>query len=148
MSDLPTTRNARGTFIVDSRRQRLIHLIVGAVTEDYALDKQFRGDLEALSRVEILDVGDLGLGTSDYIAIEQISGCLHGNSGSFALQHICTINSGKIVIAATVVPRSGTGELVGIVGVMYFTLAKGGKDYEFEYMLPKLAKIGSSGQRS
>jgi hypothetical protein len=40
-------------------------------------------------------------------------------------------------ISITVVPESGTGQLVGIAGKMMIKIADGKHSYEFEYTLPK-----------
>jgi hypothetical protein len=62
---------------------------------------------------------------------------LHGRSGSFVLQHSGTLAKGVAQQSITVVPDSGTGQLVGIAGKMTITITDGKHSYDFEYTLPK-----------
>ncbi len=52
--------------------------------------KTFRGDIEAKSTVEMLSVRAEN-GGAGYVAVERISGSVHGRSGSFALLHVGTM---------------------------------------------------------
>jgi hypothetical protein len=99
-------------------------------------EKQFHGDLEATSQVEMLSVGD-PRGSAGYVAMERVTGKLKGRSGSFALQHSGTMTRGAPQLAITVVPDSGTGELAGLSGKMNITIENGKHSYEFEYTLPE-----------
>jgi hypothetical protein len=71
-----------------------------------------------------------------YVAIEKVSGTLHGRTGSFVLQHSGTMTQGAPLLTITVVPDSGTGQLAGITGKMNITIADGKHSYDFEYTLP------------
>ena len=106
----------------------------------YALDKQFHGDLEATSKGEMLGAGDPSKGNAGYVAIEYVTGTLHGHSGSFALQHTGTIDQGKFQLTVTVVPGSGTEGLAGIAGTMTIIITNGKHSYDFEYSLPAHAE--------
>ena len=100
-----------------------------------SLDKQFHGDLEATSQGEMLSVGS-AQGSGGYVAIERVSGSLHGRKGSFALQHNATMTQGTPYLNIVVVPGSGTGELTGVNGTMRINIAPGGAhSYEFDYSL-------------
>jgi Protein of unknown function (DUF3224) len=100
-----------------------------------AIDKQFRGDLEATSKGEMLTAGTSVKGSAGYVAIEQVTGMLHGRSGTFVLQHNGTMSRGVPELVITVVPDSGTGDLVGLAGKMAIVIADGKHSYEFEYTL-------------
>jgi hypothetical protein len=100
-----------------------------------ALDKQFHGDLEATSKGQMLAVGTDVKGSAGYVAMERVAGTLHGHSGTFALQHSGTMTRGVPQLAITVVPDSGTGQLVGLAGRMTVDLAGGKHSYDFEYTL-------------
>jgi len=102
----------------------------------YALDKQYHGDLEATGKGEMLGAGDPAKGNAGYVAIEHVTGTLHGHSGSFALQHTGTMDQGKLQLTVTVVPGSGTGGLAGIAGTMTIIITSGNHSYDFEYTLP------------
>jgi len=45
------------------------------------------------------------------------------------------MNRGVPELSVTVVPDSGTGELIGISGKMTITIAEGKHSYEFEYKI-------------
>src|SRR5216683_2062335 len=47
-------------------------------------------------------------GSAGYVAMERVTGALHGRSGSFVLQHSATMNRGAPQLSITVVPDSGT----------------------------------------
>ena len=58
-----------------------------------------------------------GTGGASYVAQERITGTLDGRAGSFVLEHRASMGEGHpTVLAATVVPGSGTGGLAGITG--------------------------------
>jgi hypothetical protein len=104
-----------------------------------ALAKQFRGDLEAVSSGQMLTGGTSVKGSAGYVAMERVSGALHGHAGEFTLQHSGTMNRGEPRLSITVVPDSGAGELTGLTGSMQIMMAAGGHSYEFEYTLPEAA---------
>jgi Protein of unknown function (DUF3224) len=101
-----------------------------------SIDKQFHGDLEATSRGEMLTAMGGVKGSAGYVAMERVTGALHGRSGSFALQHSSTMTRGVPLQNIRVVPDSGTGGLTGLSGSMTIVIAEGGRhSYEFEYAL-------------
>ena len=102
----------------------------------FLLDKQFHGDLEGASKGQMLTAGTAMKGSGGYVAVEKISGTLRGRSGTFVLQHIGTMTQGTPEMSVTVVPDSGTGELVGISGRLTIIVADGKHSYEFAYSLP------------
>jgi len=101
------------------------------------LDKIFHGDLEATSKGQMLATMTAVKGSAGYVAIEQASGTLHGRRGSFALQHSGLMARGAPTLTITVVPDSGTDDLVGLAGTMDIILADGKHSYEFDYTLPE-----------
>jgi hypothetical protein len=103
------------------------------------LDKHFRGELQAVSKGEMLAVRTDVQGSAGYVAIEQVSGTLHDRSGAFILQHSGTMTRGVPQLTITVVPDSGTGELVGLAGRMSINIADAKHSYDFEYTLPETA---------
>lgn len=103
-----------------------------------SLDKQFHGDLDAASQGEMLAAGD-GTTSGAYVALEKVSGKLHGRSGSFVLVHRALMVDGTPQEwTVTVVPGSGTGELAGLAGAMTIAIADGRHGYELAYTLPGL----------
>ena len=101
-----------------------------------SLDKQFHGDLDATSQGEMLAVGD-GTTSGAYVALEKVSGKLHGRSGTFVLVHRALMVDGTPQEwTVVVVPGSGTGELAGLAGAMTITIAGGRHSYDLGYTLP------------
>jgi len=100
-----------------------------------SIDKQFRGDLEATSKGEMLSASTEVEGSAGYVAMERVSGTLHGRRGTFVLQHSGTMNRGKPHLTVSVVPDSGAGELVGLTGSMTITIVDGKHSYDFEYQI-------------
>jgi hypothetical protein len=100
------------------------------------LDKQIHGDLEATSEGEMMGADSPVQGSAGYVAVERVTGTLHGKRGSFVLQHKSSMRRGAdFKMDITVVPDSGTDELAGITGT--FTILFEGKDhlYSFDYTL-------------
>ena len=100
-----------------------------------SLDKQFKGALQGSSKGEMLTAMTATKGSAGYVAIERFSGSLGGRSGSFVLQHNGIMNRGEPLLAVTVVPDSGTGELAGLAGRMAIRIAEGKHFYDFDYEL-------------
>ena len=76
-------------------------------------------------------------GSAGYVAMELVVGKLDGRAGSFVLQHSGVMNRGAALLTLTVVPDSGTGELVGLSGRMDIVITDGKHDYRFDYSLAK-----------
>jgi hypothetical protein len=102
-----------------------------------SIDKQFQGDLEGTSRGHMLAAGNPASGSAGYVAMEYVTGKLHGKSGSFALQHTGTMRRGSSSMTVSVVPDSGTDELAGIDGQMSIVIEGRNHSYEFDYSLPE-----------
>ena len=102
------------------------------------IDKQLHGDLEATSKGQMLASGTGAAGSSGaYVALEVVTGTLGGRKGTFVLQHSATMDRGVPALSVTVVPGSGTGELVGLTGKMDIVIANGKHSYVFDYTLPE-----------
>jgi hypothetical protein len=129
------TTYARGTFEVKLSPQNDKDATLGRMT----IDKQFHGDLEGASKGQMLATTTPVEGSAGYVAIEWVSGTLHGRSGSFALQHSSVMRRGEPQQNIIVVPDSGDGQLVGLAGRMTITIAEGKHSYDFEYTLDQTA---------
>ena len=108
----------------------------GSAIGRFALDKTYRGSLEATSRGQMLSAGAVEKGSAGYVAIEIVEGTLDGRSGSFALQHSGTMTRGSARLTIDVVPDSGTGELEGLAGTMTIRVGDGRHEYALDYSLP------------
>jgi hypothetical protein len=102
------------------------------------IDKQLHGDLEATTKGQMLAFSTEVKGSAGYVAMERVTGTLHGRTGSFVLQHNASMNRGAPQLSITVVPDSGTGQLTGLTGKFDIQIAADGKhSYTFEYTLPE-----------
>jgi hypothetical protein len=127
--------HASGTFEVTLKPEAPDDKAEGSALGRMSIDKQFHGDLEATSKGEMLTAGTGVKGSAGYVAIERVSGTLHGRRGTFILQHSGTMTRGAPQLTITVVPDSGTGQLVGLAGQMTIKIADGKHSYDFEYTL-------------
>jgi hypothetical protein len=100
-------------------------------------EKQFKGALDATSSVAMIGMMNQELGSGAYVALEHITGTLDGRKGSFCLQHSCAMSRGKSSQSITVIPDSGTEELVGLSGTMTIDIIDDQHFYSFEYDLKK-----------
>jgi hypothetical protein len=98
-----------------------------------SIDKKFSGDLEATSLGVMLAAGTATKGSAGYVAIERVTGSLHGKSGTFVLQHFGIMNRGVGELTVRVVPDSGTDDLIGLAGTMTINIVDGKHLYELEY---------------
>ena len=126
---------ASGTFEVDLKPQPLADSEADAALGRLSLAKQFHGDLEGTSRGEMLSARTSVEDSAGYVAIEQVTGTLHGRRGTFVLQHSSTMTRGEGEQTITVVPDSGTGELAGLQGRMTIDVSGGEHGYVLEYSL-------------
>lgn len=127
---------ARGTFTVAMKPAAEPSAHEGVSLGRMSLDKKFEGDLVGVGSGEMLTALTPIEGSAGYVAIERVTGSLHGRSGSFVLQHSGTMDRGAQRLSISVVPGSGTGALAGITGTFKIEIAEGKHSYAFEYSLP------------
>jgi len=107
----------------------------GSALGRMAVVKTYHGDLKATARGTMLTAGTSVEGSAAYVAVERVTGTLHGRRGTFALQHMGTMTRGEPSLTITVVPDSGTGELAGLSGKLAIVIVGGKHSYELEYTL-------------
>ena len=129
------TTRASGSFDVKLGPQAAQDEAEAAFLARMSIDKRFHGDLDATSRGLMLAAGTATQGSAGYVAIEHVTGTLLGRSGSFVLQHSGTMTRGAPHLSITVVPDSGTGQLLGLTGRMSIDIVDGKHFYGFEYSL-------------
>jgi len=129
--------HAAGMFDVKITPQAPSDNAEDASLDRMTIDKQFHGDLEGVSKGQMLTAGTSVKGSAGYVAIEKVSGTLNGHSGTFILQHTATMTRGVPQLSITVVPDSGTGQLVGLSGKMNINISDGKHSYDLEYALPQ-----------
>ncbi len=124
--------SANGTFEVTLTPVSAPDAPVGALS----IAKTFHGDLDGSSAGQMLAVRSIVEGSAGYVAMERVTGAIAGRSGSFALQHSGSMERGVQSLWVTVVPDSGTGDLVGLSGAMDIRIEDGRHLYAFRYSLP------------
>jgi hypothetical protein len=125
------TTHASGTFDVK----------VTPLTSEYPvlsrmdIDKQFHGDIEGTSRGQMIAASTDVKDSAVYVALEKVTGTVHGKRGTFLLQHSGVMTRGVPHLTVTVVPDSGTDQLIGLAGQMTIKIEGGKHFYEFDYTL-------------
>jgi hypothetical protein len=123
------SRRATGTFT--TRFEPLP--IDDAALSRMLVEKTIEGDLTATGRAEMLSVGTPIDGSAGYVAIDRITGTLHGRRGSFVLQHYGLMDRGAGTLVVEVVPDSGTDELTGLSGAFQIDNSSDAHRYVFDY---------------
>jgi len=125
------TMRAAGTFEVKLGPLEGYEPTLGRMS----IDKRFSGDLQGTSRGEMLSMRSAVQGSAGYVALERVTGTLHGRGGTFVLQHFGVMDRGAPSLTVSVVPDSGTGDLEGLAGTMNIIIAGGTHSYQFDYTL-------------
>jgi hypothetical protein len=129
-------RIAKGEFSVKLQALTFEGQLDGSKLGRMSIDKEITGDLIATTKGQMLSAFTEVKGSAGYVAIEKVDGALAGKKGTFVLQHTGTMNRGAPSLSVTVVPDSGTGELVGLSGDFKIIIESGKHSYEFRYTLP------------
>jgi len=130
------SQRASGPFDVKLAPQALSDVAATSGLGRMSLDKVFHGDLDATSAGEMLSAMSPVKGSAAYVALERVTGSLHGRSGSFVLQHTGTMQRGTPSLVVTVAPDSGTEALEGLTGTMSIQIEGKAHFYTFDYALP------------
>lgn len=128
------TIQARGEFDVKTEQQSL-ESSQGSSLGRFSLDKQFHGDIVGTGKGEML-TASTEVGSAVYVAVERVTGTVHGRQGSFALVHRGTMTRASQTLEISIVPNSGSGELQGIAGTLAILISDGKHEYDLEYTLP------------
>ena len=129
----PVEQVAQGAFDVKAAPEGAADAPIGT----YKLDKIYHGDLDGVGTGKMLTVDTATKGSAAYVAIERVTGTLSGHKGSFALDHVGTMQRGSHTLHIAIVPDSGTDALTGITGTLDIRIEAGGKHfYTLRYKLP------------
>ena len=101
------------------------------------LYKEFHGDLEAVARGEMMAAHEPLTGAGVYVAIDRVTGTLHGKSGSFLIAHRGIRNADGQELSIVIVSGSGTGQLAGITGAVHIDIVEKKHYYTVSYELPE-----------
>ena len=77
--------------------------------------KTFTGDIEGEGQVEYLMMYRSD-GSATFVGLERVVGRIAGKAGSFVLQRIGMFEGGLAKESYSIIPGSGTGELLGLRG--------------------------------
>jgi len=127
---------ATGSFEVQLKPLEQTEPAPGGSLGRLSLDKQFHGDLEAIGQGQMLTAMSDVQGSAAYVAIERVTGTLHGRSGSFALHHRGIMNRGAQSLEISIVPDTGTQELKGITGTLKIRIEDKKHFYDLDYEFP------------
>jgi len=130
---------AKGTFAVRMAPQGDGDSGAGVTMGRMSLDKDFAGDLTGTGKGEMLTAMSPVKGSAAYVAVERVTGSLHGRAGSFALVHRGLMDKGAQDLSIVIVPDSGTDALTGIAGRFMIDIREGAHFYTLEYTLPPAA---------
>jgi hypothetical protein len=101
------------------------------------LHKQFHGELDAVATGEMIAASEALTGAAVYVAIDRVTGTLHGKSGSFLIAHRGMMNADGQQLDIVIVPKSGTGQLAGITGTLGIRIEEKKHFYTVNYVLPE-----------
>jgi Protein of unknown function (DUF3224) len=130
-----STAHATGTFDVKVQPQTVSEFETANTLARYSLDKEIHGEMEGASKGEMLTTSEAN-GLAVYVALERVTATLSGRSGTFLLQHNASMTKTSQQMQITVVPDSGTGQLIGITGTFTIKIVEKKHFYDFAYSLP------------
>lgn len=110
----------------------------GLPTSRMGIAKTFTGGMTGTATGTMLAAGTPKPGQpAGYVAIDQFSGSVDGQAGSFLLLHRGTIDkAGGAELSVIIAPDSGTGALEGIAGSFAIKIEGGVHKYDLAYTLP------------
>lgn len=130
--------HATGTFDLHDWQEEHYDETPAATLAKVSNRKTFHGDITGTSTAQLLSVGVPVEGSAEfagvaYVAIERITGTVHGKQGSFVVLHVADRATGMTV---SVVAGSADGELTGLRGDLRIQRAEDGSHtYTFDYRL-------------
>jgi hypothetical protein len=126
------SHHAKGSFTVKITPQESAP---DASVAHMLLYKEFNGDLEAIAHGEMMAASEPLTGAGVYVALDRVTGTLHGKSGSFLMAHRGIRNADGQELSIVIVPGSGTGQLTGITGTVGIEIVGKEHLYSVEYDL-------------
>ena len=130
--------HATGHFDLHDWREEYYDQTQAAHLARVSNGKTFHGDITGTGSAQLLTVGVPVDGSDEfagvaYVAIERITGAVHGRKGSFVLLHVADRSAGMTV---SVVAGSADGELTGLRGDLGIQRAEDGSHtYTFDYRI-------------
>jgi hypothetical protein len=126
---------ASATFVNERHEAETYDDREGTALGRIHIARRFQGDLEGEATAELLTATTQS-GSAVYVALDRVTGRLHGRNGSFVLQHRGVVSAEGATTDGAVVPDSGTGELRGLRGEASITVGEDGTHHlTLEYEL-------------
>lgn len=122
--------SAKGNFEVDLAPQQDDGFAAGRML----ISKTYQGDIVGTGLGQMISKRIEG-GVAIYYAIEEFSGTVDGESGSFTLVHCGRMSSESQSLEVTILEGSGTAGLSAISGSMRIDQGADGHKYELTYDL-------------
>jgi hypothetical protein len=126
---------AAGTFSIDSWEPQPYDEAEGAALSHVHITKTFDGDLQGTSTTDIITAMARVETSAAYCGFERFTGTVHGRKGTFVLHHTATAHAGESSLSWTILPDSGTGELLGIRGGGEIVNNEGAHSFDLGYEL-------------
>lgn len=121
------TMRAAGTFEIDSWDEEPYDERDGTKLARVRVAKTFHGDVEGASTTDLLLAYGAEEGSAAYVGFERVVGRVHGRTGSFVLHHTATSSPDGRSATWSVVPDTGTGELLGLRGEAEISIGPDGE---------------------
>lgn len=130
------TTRATGTFEIDSWDEEPYDEQDGTRLARVRVVKTFKGDVEGVSTTDLLLAYGAEEGSAAYVGFERVVGRVHGRSGSFVLHHTATSSREGRTAAWSIVPDTGTEDLLGLRGEAEISIGPdGGHSFSLDYDL-------------
>jgi hypothetical protein len=137
---IATSHTATATFVIDSWTPEPAEEQDGVTLTPTRVTKTFHGDVEGQSTADLL-MAQAQEESAAYVGFERISGRVHGRAGTFVLHHTATRARSEQSATWSVLPDSGTGELLGLRGEAKIGVNPDGTHtFTLEYELPPHAE--------
>ncbi len=128
-----TTLTAKGSRELKNWEEKTYSEVQeGAKLANSTAFNSFHGDIEGEAKLEYLLIY-FADGSASFTGLEQVTGKIGSRSGSFVLRHEGKFENMTADVTFSVVPRSGSGDLNGLLGEGHFVTKGHTADYTFDY---------------
>ena len=107
----------------------------GAKLTRAKVSQAYQGAIVGEGSIEFL-MSHASDGSASFVGLELVTGTLDGKAGSFVIQHVGTYDSGGARSNWSIVPGSGSGELIGVTGNGGYIATSKSVPVSFSYELP------------
>jgi hypothetical protein len=131
------TQQAKGTFEVKVTPLPEDEKVKGVPVGRLSIEKTWSGDIVGTSSAEMMTAFGGVKGSAGIVGVELMKVSIKGRSGTFTLLHHATMkNNADYQMLVRIIPDSGTGDLVGLSGVLTIIIEGSKHSYILDYTLP------------